>query len=74
MITGDVTQVDLPDGRKSGLSDAHPTARPTWRASRICRFTDVDVVRHPLVQQIIRAYDARARAPQRSRARQRRRA
>jgi phosphate starvation-inducible protein PhoH and related proteins len=58
VITGDVTQVDLPDGRKSGLSDA---IRLLGNVEGIgmCRFSDVDVVRHPLVQRIIRAYDSR---------------
>lgn len=59
VITGDVTQVDLPDGRKSGLSDAIRLLADV-EGIAINRFTDVDVVRHPLVQRIIRAYDARA--------------
>jgi len=59
VITGDVTQVDLPDGRKSGLSDAIRLLSGV-EGIAINRFTDVDVVRHPLVQRIIRAYDARA--------------
>jgi phosphate starvation-inducible PhoH-like protein len=58
VITGDVTQVDLPDGKRSGLSDAVRLLKDVEGIS-ICRFTDVDVVRHPLVQRIIRAYDAR---------------
>jgi len=58
VITGDVTQVDLPDGRRSGLSDALNLLKDVEGIS-ICRFTDVDVVRHPLVQRIVRAYDAR---------------
>jgi len=58
VITGDVTQVDLPDGRRSGLSDALNLLQDVDGIS-ICRFTDVDVVRHPLVQRIVRAYDAR---------------
>ncbi|MFT3923434.1 MAG: PhoH family protein [Myxococcales bacterium] len=58
VITGDVTQVDLPDGRKSGLSDAIRLLGNV-EGIAINRFTDVDVVRHPLVQRIIRAYDAR---------------
>ncbi len=59
VITGDVTQVDLPDGRKSGLSDAIRLLSDV-EGIAINRFSDVDVVRHPLVQRIIRAYDARA--------------
>jgi phosphate starvation-inducible PhoH-like protein len=58
VITGDVTQVDLPEGKRSGLSDALSLLSDVDGIS-MCRFTDVDVVRHPLVQRIIRAYDAR---------------
>jgi phosphate starvation-inducible PhoH-like protein len=58
VITGDVTQVDLPNGRRSGLSDALALLRNVDGIS-VCRFSDADVVRHPLVQRIIRAYDAR---------------
>jgi phosphate starvation-inducible protein PhoH and related proteins len=58
VITGDVTQVDLPEGRKSGLSDAvHLLA--DVEGIRMITFTDVDVVRHPLVARIVRAYEAR---------------
>jgi phosphate starvation-inducible PhoH-like protein len=58
VITGDVTQVDLPEGRTSGLHDA---AELLGRIDgiRVCWFSDADVVRHPLVQQIVRAYDER---------------
>ena len=68
MITGDVTQTDLPRGQRSGLRDAldlgrgHPRHRPV-------EFTDADVVRHPLVAALIRAYDARDRAGPRQRER-----
>jgi hypothetical protein len=58
VITGDVTQVDLPEGRKSGLSDATNLLAGT-EGIAFCTFTDVDVVRHPLVARIVRAYDAR---------------
>jgi phosphate starvation-inducible PhoH-like protein len=58
VITGDVTQVDLPNGRKSGLSDAMKLLGNV-EGIAMCRFSDVDVVRHPLVQRIIRAYDKR---------------
>jgi phosphate starvation-inducible PhoH-like protein len=56
VITGDVTQVDLPVGKTSGLMHAHrilsgiPGINMSW-------FSDVDVVRHPLVQSVIRAYE-----------------
>jgi phosphate starvation-inducible PhoH-like protein len=67
VITGDVTQVDLPEGRKSGLSDAiHLLANV--EGIKFCTFTDVDVVRHPLVAKIVRAYDARDAAVDRGRA------
>jgi phosphate starvation-inducible PhoH-like protein len=57
VITGDVTQIDLPDNRRSGLTDA--TALLSGIEGIAFRyFTEVDVVRHPLVQQIIKAYDA----------------
>jgi phosphate starvation-inducible PhoH-like protein len=58
VVTGDVTQVDLPDGRRSGLSDALSLLKGVDGIAQ-CRFSDVDVVRHPLVQRIVRAYDAR---------------
>jgi phosphate starvation-inducible PhoH-like protein len=56
VITGDITQIDLPDSRRSGLTDAqHLLQRVPGIA--FCYFTEVDVVRHPLVQEIIKAYD-----------------
>ena len=58
VITGDITQVDLPGGRKSGLADAEQLLGKIEGIS-FCRFTDADVVRHPLVQKIVRAYDER---------------
>ncbi len=58
VITGDVTQVDLPQGRKSGLSDAVHLLSGV-EGIGFCTFTDVDVVRHPLVARIVRAYDHR---------------
>ncbi|HEY8925202.1 MAG TPA: PhoH family protein, partial [Polyangia bacterium] len=57
VITGDVTQIDLPDNRKSGLREAEVLLRDI-DGIVFCRFTEVDVVRHPLVQKIIKAYDA----------------
>jgi phosphate starvation-inducible protein PhoH and related proteins len=56
VITGDVTQIDLPDNRKSGLREAEVLLRGIAGIA-FCSFTEVDVVRHPLVQEIIRAYD-----------------
>jgi phosphate starvation-inducible protein PhoH and related proteins len=58
VITGDVTQVDLPEGSRSGLRDAESLLRPV-EGITFCHFTDQDVVRHPLVQKIVRAYDER---------------
>jgi phosphate starvation-inducible PhoH-like protein len=56
-ITGDLSQVDLPLGAKSGLRDAME-ALDGVKGVTFCRFTDADVVRHPLVTRIVRAYDA----------------
>ncbi|HVZ73264.1 MAG TPA: PhoH family protein [Polyangia bacterium] len=61
VVTGDVTQIDLPDHRKSGLNEAIGLLSNV-EGIAFRYFTDVDVVRHPLVQKIIRAYDA-AKAP-----------
>jgi phosphate starvation-inducible PhoH-like protein len=55
VITGDVTQVDLPDKQKSGLIHASHILKKIKGIS-INSFTDADVVRHPLVQKIIKAY------------------
>lgn len=57
VVTGDVTQSDLPRGTRSGLHEATTILRGI-RGIAICQFTDADVVRHPLVQDIIRAYEA----------------
>ena len=54
-------QTDLPRGQRSGLRDALDLLEGI-RGIGMVRFTDVDVVRHPLVATIIRAYDARDRA------------
>lgn len=56
VITGDITQIDLPDGRRSGLKDAMRVLRNVDDIS-VFRFTEKDVVRHRLVQDIIRAYE-----------------
>jgi phosphate starvation-inducible PhoH-like protein len=61
VITGDVTQIDLPENRRSGLTEAERILKGIEGIS-LCYFTEVDVVRHPLVQEIIKAYD-RARPP-----------
>jgi phosphate starvation-inducible PhoH-like protein len=61
VITGDITQTDLPRGQKSGLRDALELVEGIRGISRV-QFTDQDVVRHPLVAALIRAYDQRDRA------------
>ena len=57
VITGDVTQVDLPSGRASGLLEVQNVLRGV-EGIAFCGFSEVDVVRHPLVQEVVRAYDA----------------
>ena len=57
VITGDVTQVDLPGGARSGLRHAESVLRSIPGIDFVY-FTHADVVRHPLVQQIVQAYDA----------------
>ena len=56
VVTGDVTQIDLPDGRKSGLVEA-ASALKNVDDIEIVRFDERDVVRHKLVQSIIKAYE-----------------
>ena len=56
VITGDITQIDLPDSRKSGLIDAMHVLKNVDDIS-ITHFTERDVVRHKLVQDIIKAYE-----------------
>ena len=61
VITGDITQTDLPRGQKSGLRDALELVEGIRGIGKVT-FTDQDVVRHPLVAALVRAYDARDRA------------
>jgi len=56
VVTGDVTQIDLPNGRRSGLIEAVEVVGKVTGIS-IIYFTERDVVRHSLVQRIIRAYE-----------------
>lgn len=56
VITGDITQIDLPDSKKSGLVEAVKVLRGIDDIE-IHRFTEKDVVRHKLVQDIIKAYE-----------------
>lgn len=59
IVTGDPSQIDLPNGTRSGLIDALDTLRGI-EGIVTCRFRDVDVVRHHLVQKIVTAYDKKA--------------
>ena len=56
VVTGDITQIDLPDGRRSGLVDAVKVLKDVDDI-QIVRFNERDVVRHKLVQDIIKAYE-----------------
>jgi phosphate starvation-inducible PhoH-like protein len=56
VITGDITQTDLPSGRVSGLREALSILDGV-EGIRFSYFTEIDVVRHPLVQEIIKAYE-----------------
>jgi phosphate starvation-inducible PhoH-like protein len=62
VVTGDPTQVDLPEGTRSGLAEALETLDGVEGIATV-RLTDRDVVRHELVARIVRAYEARERAP-----------
>jgi phosphate starvation-inducible PhoH-like protein len=57
VITGDITQIDLPNPRKSGLLDAINILDGV-EGIHFCHFEDCDVVRHALVQRIVRAYES----------------
>ena len=68
VVTGDITQIDLPAGQLSGLVEAEQVLDGVEGVA-ICRFSDADVVRHPLVQRLVQAYgrrDAQATAGNRS--------
>ena len=56
VVTGDITQVDLPTGRGSGLIEVQKVLHGVEGVA-FCPFSEVDVVRHPLVQEVVRAYD-----------------
>jgi phosphate starvation-inducible protein PhoH and related proteins len=59
VVTGDVSQIDLPQGQLSGLVDAERVLKGV-KGIAITRMTSADVVRHPLVARIVDAYDAKA--------------
>jgi phosphate starvation-inducible PhoH-like protein len=63
VITGDLTQTDLPNPNRSGLLQALHVLEGV-EGIRFCHFEDVDVVRHALVQRIVRAYDSYKQAEQ----------
>ena len=63
VITGDVTQIDLPDDKVSGLKDAVRVLSDV-KDIAICKLTSADVVRHALVQQIINAYEKAEKKPE----------
>ena len=57
VVTGDITQIDLPDGKSSGLREVIKVLKGVEDVA-ICHFDQTDVVRHQLVQRIIEAYEA----------------
>jgi phosphate starvation-inducible PhoH-like protein len=57
VITGDITQIDLPNPRKSGMLDAINILNGV-EGIQFCHFEECDVVRHALVQRIVRAYES----------------
>ena len=61
VVTGDVSQIDLPKGAMSGLIDAERVLKRV-KGIAVTHFTSADVVRHPLVARIVDAYDAPRRA------------
>ncbi|GAA4425592.1 PhoH family protein [Acidovorax lacteus] len=62
VVTGDVSQIDLPKGAMSGLIDAERVLKRV-KGIAVTRFTSADVVRHPLVARIVDAYDAKKGTP-----------
>lgn len=65
VITGDITQIDLPHDKISGLIEAETILKKT-EGIKFVHFSDIDVVRHPLVQNVIRAYNHLDRAKSKS--------
>ncbi len=62
VVTGDLSQIDLPQGARVGLRDALDTVEGVEGIATVT-FTDADVVRHHLVTEIVRAYDRRSSGP-----------
>ena len=69
IVTGDPSQVDLPRGVKSGLVEALQILGDVEGVS-VVRFKDVDVVRHPMVARIVKAYESHTAVPDESLPRQ----
>ena len=67
IVTGDITQIDLPGDKRSGLKDAMKILGGIEDIA-FCKFTEKDVVRHPLVQRIIKAYEKHDEEKERRRA------
>ncbi|WP_396430835.1 PhoH family protein [Limnohabitans sp.] len=65
VVTGDVSQIDLPKSQLSGLIDAERVLKRV-KGIAFTRFSSADVVRHPLVARIVDAYDAQGSAPMRA--------
>ena len=65
VVTGDISQVDLPKGSLSGLVDAERVLKRV-KGIAVTRFTTADVVRHPLVARIVDAYDAQRKTSTRA--------
>lgn len=70
IITGDITQIDLPDGKRSGLKEAIKILGGI-EGIAFCYFSHKDVVRHPLVQKIIQAYEKHDRFREKNHKRER---
>ncbi|HEY0886587.1 MAG TPA: PhoH family protein, partial [Ramlibacter sp.] len=62
VVTGDISQIDLPKGNLSGLVEAERILRRVKGIAHT-HFTSADVVRHPLVARIVDAYDAARKSP-----------
>jgi len=63
VITGDITQIDLPSGKRSGLVEVQSILRQVT-GIKFCYLDEKDVVRHKLVQDVIKAYELHERKPQ----------
>jgi phosphate starvation-inducible PhoH-like protein len=70
VITGDITQVDLPETKVSGLIEVQSILKGI-EGIEFVYFSEKDVVRHPLVQDIIKAYDAYEKTEERRRLKER---